>query len=79
MAEFIPDTTALVSAPSPMRRHRFVQITCLFATIAHTVATLICVYAAKAIFHFYSRPLDGVCPAISAALVACRQFFFERF
>jgi hypothetical protein len=45
MAEFIPDTTALVSAPSPMRRHRFVQITCLFATIAHTVATLICVYA----------------------------------
>ncbi len=45
MADFKPDTTALVSAPSPMRRHRFVQITCLFAAIAHTAATLLCVYA----------------------------------
>lgn len=45
MAEFIPDTTALASAPSPLRRHRFVQITCLIATVAHTAATLCCVYA----------------------------------
>lgn len=44
MAEFSADTSALVLAPSPMRRHRFVQITCLIATIANTAATLACVY-----------------------------------
>lgn len=42
-ADFRP-VSALASAPSPMRRHRFVQITCLFSTFAHTAATLICVY-----------------------------------
>ncbi|MBK9618554.1 MAG: hypothetical protein IPO31_05110 [Candidatus Obscuribacter sp.] len=45
MPEFKTDTSALSSAPSPMRRHRFVQATCLFSAIAHTAATLICVYA----------------------------------
>lgn len=44
MADFQGDTSALALAPSPMRRHRFVQITCLIATIAHTAATLACVY-----------------------------------
>lgn len=44
MPEFRADANNLAAAPSPMRRHRFVQITCLFSTIAHTLATLMCVY-----------------------------------
>lgn len=42
--EFQAKTSALALAPSPLRRHRFVQITCLVATVAHTAATLACVY-----------------------------------
>ena len=39
-----PKTSALASAPSPMRRHRFVQAACLFSAVSHVAATLICVY-----------------------------------
>ena len=45
MAEATPDVNALAKAPSPARRHRFVQTCCLTATLAHTAATLICVFA----------------------------------
>ncbi len=45
MAEAASDLSALVKAPSPARRHRFVQICCLMTTLAHTVATLVCVFA----------------------------------
>jgi len=45
MAEAANDAHALVKAPSPARRHRFVQTCCLVTTLAHTAATLICVFA----------------------------------
>jgi hypothetical protein len=45
MAEAKPDVEALVKAPSPARRHRFVQTCCLATTLAHTAATLMCVFA----------------------------------
>jgi len=44
MAEPKPDVSALIKAPSPARRHRFVQTCCLVTTLAHTAATLVCVY-----------------------------------
>lgn len=46
MPEF-SQASALSSAPSPMRRHRFVQAACLFSAVAHVAATLICVYTFK--------------------------------
>ena len=45
MAEAERDFHTLVKAPSPARRHRFVQICCLTATLTHTAATLMCVLA----------------------------------
>ena len=45
MAEAAPDANALAKAPSPARRHRFVQTCCLVTTLAHTAATLVCVFA----------------------------------
>lgn len=65
------DAFALVSAPSPARRHRFVQMSCLFATLAHTLATLACVYI------FRDGNFQHFSPSKLLAYVPMHLFFWK--